>query len=153
MMKSPSPQKQLDAFIDKYVPEVAASARAVLKKMRAFLPGAIQHVYDNYNALVIGFGPNERPSDAVFSVVLSPRWVSLFFIWGVGLPDPHRLLRGSGNQVRSIRLETPGDLDKPEIRALMRVAVARSRAPFASGKRGKLIVQSISAKQRPRRPK
>jgi len=39
-------------------------------------------VYDNYNALVIGFGPNDRPSLAIFSIVLFPRWVTLCFLQG-----------------------------------------------------------------------
>ena len=69
-MKDLTPEEQLDAFISKYAPEVAAQARAVLAKMRAFLPGAIELVYDNYNALAIGFGTTERTSDAVFSIVV-----------------------------------------------------------------------------------
>jgi hypothetical protein len=39
-----------------------------LAKMRARLPGAVELVYDNYNALAIGFGPTERTSEAVFSI-------------------------------------------------------------------------------------
>jgi len=50
--------------------------------MRARLPGAVELVYDNHNALAIGFGPTERASDAVFSIALFPRWVSLFFLRG-----------------------------------------------------------------------
>jgi hypothetical protein len=34
--------------------------------MRGYLPGAIELVYDNYNALAIGFGPSEKSSDAIF---------------------------------------------------------------------------------------
>ena len=75
---SGSPEAQLDTFIDKYTPEVAALARACLAKMRARLPGATQLVYDNYNALAIGFGPSEKTSHAIFSVAVYPRWVNLF---------------------------------------------------------------------------
>src|ERR1039458_9537409 len=70
------------------------------RKGGARLPGAVQLVYDNYNALVIGFGPSERASEASFSIVLYPRWVTLFFLQGAGLPDPRRLLKGSGKVVR-----------------------------------------------------
>jgi hypothetical protein len=54
---------QLAGFIAKFTPEVAAQARAILAKMRTRLPGAVELVYDNYNALAIGFGPNERASE------------------------------------------------------------------------------------------
>lgn len=60
-------QRQLDSFLDKYTPEVAGFARSALVKMRKLVPGAIEMVYDNYNWLVVGFGPTERPSEAIFS--------------------------------------------------------------------------------------
>ena len=60
-----SPEVQLATFIERYTPEIGALARAVLARMRALVPGAVELVYDNYNALVIGFGPTERASDAV----------------------------------------------------------------------------------------
>jgi hypothetical protein len=145
------PAQQLAGFIDKYSPEVASVARAALAKMRARLPGAVQFVYDNYNALVIGFGPTERASDAVFSIALYPRWVNLFFLNGAGLHDPHKLLRGSGSRVRSIRLDTASVLDVPAVRALMVEAIDGAR-PFTGGKRGRIVMKMVSKTQRPRRP-
>src|SRR6185369_16501632 len=102
--KDDSPQGQLESFLDKFTPEVATLARDCLTKMRARLPGAMQLVYDNYNALAIGFGPSERASEAIFSIVLYPRWVTLFFLQGAGLADPKRVLKGSGKVVRHIVL-------------------------------------------------
>jgi hypothetical protein len=67
-------------------------------------------VYDNYNALAIGFGPTERASDVIFSIALFPRWVTLFFLHGVTLPDPYKVLRGSGKVVRHVVLQTAADL-------------------------------------------
>src|SRR5436853_7421640 len=99
-MKAKAPESQLASFIAKYTPEIGAFAQAALVKMRARLPGAVELVYDNYNALAIGFSPTERASDAIFSIALYPRWVSLFFLRGIDLPDPQRLLQGSGKIVR-----------------------------------------------------
>ena len=111
-MRAKSPAAQLAGFLAKFTPEVAASARAALARMRKRLPGAIELVYDNYNALAIGFGPTERASDAVFSIAVFPRWVSLFFLQsGTELPDPNGLLKGTGTRVRHIVLESPADLD------------------------------------------
>jgi hypothetical protein len=144
------PAQQLTRFIDKYSPEVASVARAALAKMRARLPGAVQVVYDNYNALVIGFGPTERTSDAVFSIALYPRWVNLFFLNGAGLHDPHKLLQGSGSRVRSIRLDTASVLDAPPVRALMAEAIDGAKA-FTRAKGGRMVIKMVAAKQRPRR--
>jgi hypothetical protein len=151
-MKSKASEEQLAAFIAKYTPEIGALARAALAKMRARLPGAIELVYDNYNALAIGFSPTERTSDVIFSIALYPRWVSLFFFRGADLPDPQKLLKGSGKQVRHIVLESAADLDKPAVKALMNRALERSAKPLDSANPGQIIIKSISARQRPRRP-
>src|SRR5258708_19121327 len=143
---------QLDAFIDKFTPEIAAKARAILAKMREMLPGAHELVYDNYNALAIGFSPSETTSETVFSIALFPRWVSLFFYYGVGLPDPEKLLKGSGNQTRHIVLTEPEFLDLDGIRNLMREALSRAGDPIDPSQPGRLIIKSISRNQRPRRP-
>src|SRR5262245_49204934 len=103
-MPEPTPQKQLEFFIGKYTPEVAALGKRVLARMRARLPGAIELIYDNYNALVVGFGPTEKPSEAVFSVVFYPRWIMLYFLQGAVLPDPERRLKGSGKVGRHLTI-------------------------------------------------
>jgi len=143
--------KELDAFLDKYSPEMAALGRAVLAKMRKRLPGATEFVYDNYNALVIGFGPNDRASDAIFSIALYPRWINLFFLQGASLADPKKILKGSGKQVRSIRITDAADLDRPEVREMMKVAV-RSADPTIDPKaERRVLIRAIAAKQRARR--
>jgi hypothetical protein len=147
-----NPEKQLNSFLAKYNPEIASLARRALTKMRKRLPGSLEMVYDNYNALVVGFVPNERPSDAIFSIALYPNYVVLFFLQGGSLPDPRRRLQGSGKLVRSVRLESAATLDDPEIISLMNTALHRARVPLDPKQPRRLIIKSISAKQRPRRP-
>jgi len=149
-------ERMLDSFLAKYTPEIATFARRALGKMRKLVPGAIEMVYDNYNWLVIGFCPSERPSEAIFSLVLPPKAVTLCFLQGAGLPDPAGLFQGSGNVVRNIRLYTSGVrdaklLDDPEVLSLIYVALNRARVPMPAGARRKLIIRSVSKKQRPRR--
>jgi len=143
---------QLDSFIDKFTPEVAVVTRELLAKMNARVPGATILVYDNYNALAIGFGPSERPGQAVLSLAVMPRWVTLCFLYGVGLPDPHGLLNGSGTRVRHVRLHTAEAFDDPRIQDLIAAALETAEPPIDPSGTGQLIIKSISAKQRPRRP-
>ena len=148
--------QQLDSFIAKYDPEVATFARRALAKMRKLVPGAIEMVYDNYNWLVIGFSPTERPSEAIFSLVLPPGRVTLCFLQGAGLPDPAKRLRGSGNVVRNIRLYNAGEpdarvLDDPEVLALINVALNRAKVPMPAGARRKVIIRAVAERQKPRR--
>ena len=152
MKRTESPGDQLEKFLARYTPEIAGLARAALAKMRKRLPGAVEMVYDNYNALVIGFGPSERASEAILSIAVYPRWINLFFLHGKSLRDPEKLLKGSGNQVRSLVLESAGTLDDPRVRDLIEEAVERAPVPFDSAKKRKLMIRAIAAKQRPRRP-
>lgn len=144
--------EQLDTFIDKFTPEVAVLTRDLLAKMKARVPGAFIMVYDNYNALAIGFGPSDRAGQAVLSLAVMPRWVTLCFLYGVGLTDPHGLLNGAGNRVRHIRLHTAEAFDDPRIQELIAAALDRSEPPIDPSGEHQLIIKSISAKQRPRRP-
>ena len=152
-MTTKSPQAQLEGFIAKYSPGVAREGRAALTKMRRLVPGAVELVYDNYNWLVVGFCPSERASDGVFSLVFTPRWITLCFLQnGPALSDPTGLLRGSGTRVRNVRLASAKDLEKPAVLSLIAEALARARVPIDGAGRSRLIIKSVSAKQRPRRP-
>jgi len=151
-MTEANAEKQLASFLAKFTPEVAAQAEAVLNRMRKRLPTALELVYDNYNALAIGFGPTERSSEAIFSIAVYPRWVSLFFLQGKGLPDPEKILKGTGNVVRHVVLKSPDALEDPAVKALMEVALERAVVPLNERGKHRLIIKSVSAKQRARRP-
>ena len=150
---SKSDEQQIEQFLSKYTPEMVAAGKAARERMRKRMPGGIEFVYDNYNALVFGFGPGDRPSDAVLSLALMPKWVTLCFLKGAKLADPKKLLRGSGSTVRNVRLESVQDLDDPYISALIDKAIqAASPAFTGTGTAPRTVIKSISAKQRPRRP-
>jgi hypothetical protein len=151
--KHVSDEEQIEGFLAKYTPEMIAAGKEARAKMRVKIPGGTEFVYDNYNALVFGFGPTERPSETVLSLALMPRWVTLCFLKGAALSDPKRLLKGSGSTVRNVRLESTAMLDDPDLRGLIEEAI-RSAAPSypRAGTPPRTIIKSVSAKQRPRRP-
>jgi hypothetical protein len=145
-------ETRLKEFLAKFTPEIDARATAIIAAMRRRLPGATLAVYDNYNALAVGFGASDRLRDVVFSIAVYPRWVSLFFARGVELTDPAGILRGSGNQVRHIVLSGPDDLNEPAIAELMAKALAIASPPIDPSAPGKVVIKSVSPKQRARRP-
>ena len=151
-MKEPSPGKQLAGFIVKFTPDIARLIRGARRKMREHLPAAVELVYDNYNFFVIGYGPSERASEAIFSLAAHAKGVSLCFLHGASLPDPAGLLRGGGHVVRNIRLESAATLDRREVRRLMQAALDQAKVPIDPKGTHRLIIKSVSARQRPRRP-
>ena len=143
-------ERQLRKFIAKFSPSDRTRIRAARRFLRRQLAGAYELVYDNYNFFVIGYGPTDRPSQAVVSLAAQANRLALCFLRGAELPDPDGVLRGGGRQVRSVRLETAKDLERPEIQRLLREAFVRAAAPLKQGS-VQLIIRSVSAKQRPRR--
>ena len=142
--------RRLAGFISKFEPRTQTLLRSLRRSLRRRLPGAFELVYDNYNFFVIGYGPTERPSDAILSIAAGASGVGLCFIHGARLPDPKKILLGSGKQTRFTRLTSARDLARPEVEALIAHAVARARVPF-TGRRISLVIRSVSKKQRPRR--
>ena len=149
--KSIDPEEQLRTFIDKFEPKNQAVIRAARKALRESFPTATELAYDNYNFFVIGFGPTERPSDCIVSIAAAANGVGLCFIRGASLPDPANVLLGSGKQTRFVRLPTAKILQEPAVQALLAVAADRAKTPLPHSGRGRLIIRSVSAKQRPRR--
>jgi hypothetical protein len=147
-----NPEAQLDRFLDAFTPEIAAFARVALSKMRQRLPHSIELVYDNYNALACGFGPTEKTSEAIFSIAVFPKSVSLFFLQGAALPDSKSLLQGEGSVVRYIRLEDEDTLDRSDVKTMMATALKMAAVPMDKKTPYGLVIKSVSAKQRPRRP-
>jgi hypothetical protein len=145
-----SAEAQLRGFIAKFDPKRRTLIRSVRRMLRHRFPSAHELVYDNYNFFVIGYATTERPSDCIFSIAAAANGVALCFTHGARLPDPQEILAGAGKQTRFLRLESAAILDRPEVKALFNVAVARAKAPLPATGRGKLIIRSISARQRPR---
>jgi hypothetical protein len=153
MPKAAPVEKDIAKFIAKYTPELARELKAARARMRELIPRGHELVYDNYNALVFGYGPTERPSEAVLSLAAMPKWVTLCFLQGVPLKDPKKLLQGEGSQVRSVRLMGgAADLDIQDVRALIDQVLASGRENFAAAPRIGTVIRSVSAKQRARRP-
>ena len=152
-MPATTPQKQLASFLAKYSPEIQKEGRDALRLMQRLVPGAVRLVYDNYNFLVVGYGPTEKASEAVLSLAFAPRWFNICFLQdGPRLPDPHKLLRGSGRRVRNVKLTSARELSTPPVRALIAESLRRAHVPIDPRRRGQLVIKSVSAKQRPRQP-
>ena len=152
-MSEATADQRLEAMLAEFTTDIAARAADAIGRLRARLPTATVLVYDNYNALAAGFLPNDRPSDAVVSIAVFPRWVTLCFLKnGPALPDPHGLLKGSGTRVRHLRLPEAAHLDTPAVAALLDAALAMAEPPMPIPPPGKLLIRSVSAKRRPRRP-
>ena len=146
-----TPARQVSGFIARFDPKIAHLARKSRLALRRRLPTAYELVYDNFHALVFGFGSTERASDCIASLAVYPSGVTLNFYYGAELADPDGILLGNGNQNRFVRITAPEDIDRPAVEALICAAVAHAKTPLPPTGKGTTIIKSISARQKSRR--
>ena len=148
-----SAEAQLRELIDKFAPAHLRLIGAMRRWLRKRLPTAHEVVYEYREFLVISYSPNEHGYEGVLAIHASANGVKLYVNRGNELPDPAKLLQGSGKLMRSINVEGASTLARPEVARLIDEAIARNQVPFAPAGRGPLVIRSASAKQpRRRRP-
>lgn len=145
-----SAEAEVQALIAKLAPAHLRLVGAVRRWLRKRLPTAHELVYEYRDWFVISYSPNEHGYQGVLAIRASADGVKLYFNCAKELPDPEKLLQGSGKQTRSIHLEGASTLARPAVARLIEEAIACNRAPFARTGRGPVVIRSPSAKQRPR---
>ena len=120
---------------------LGATRRSLLKR----LPTAHEIVYEYRDCFVISYSPNEHGYEGVLAIRADANGVRLYFNRGKGLPDPGKLLQGSGAQVRWIPLEGAATLARPAVADLIDGAIARNRVPFPRTGRGPVVIRTKAA--------
>lgn len=144
---------QLKALIEKFDPEHQRLIRSVRSAVRKRFPTANELVYDYGKSLVISYSPSERGIEGIVSTAARAGGVDLYFNQGHRLPDPKKLLKGSGRQTRYIKVETARQLAHPDVEALIAAAIKASMVPLSSTGGGKVISRTDAKKKRaPRKP-
>ena len=146
-----SAEAQLRTLIAKFAPAHLRLIGAMRRWLRKRLPTAHEVVYEYRDCFVISYSPSERGYEGVLAIRGSADGVRLYFNRGKGLPDPEKLLQGSGGQTRWIHVEGASTLASPAVASLIDEAIARNPVPFADAGRGSVVIRSASAKKRRRK--
>ena len=156
-MRRHPPPAELIKFLRPYnraIQKLALDLRAlVLEEMAP----CHENIYDAYSAVAMGYGPTDRLSDGIFHIAIYAKGVNLGFNHGAALADPAGILEGAGKQIRHIRIRTPSDLERSEVRAYMRrahqLAVDDARKVGETASKVQGVVSTVKAiYPRKRRP-
>jgi hypothetical protein len=132
-MRKPSPQV-LD-LLSACLPGVAHLALVLRDVVLNEAPEAEEVLYSVY-AEVIVFKLTGQPGGAFCYVAAYARHVNLGFYRGSDLPDPQRVLKGTGKKMRHIRFDSADDLRHEHLGSYIRAAVEQARiAPAKSPRR------------------
>lgn len=146
-----SPAGRLQSFMERFDPAYRKFIGSVRAALRKRLPTANELVYDYKTFIVITYSPTDKPMEAIVSLSARPDGLSLYFNNGPRLPDPKKLLQGSGKQVRFIAVETVSRLRHPDVEALIAAAIDLAPLPLPATGRGQLIIRTDSEKMPTRR--
>jgi hypothetical protein len=150
---TPTPEAQLRSFNERLDPRHQKFIRSIRAALRKRLPTANELAYDYSSFFVIAYSPTEQGIDAPVSFAARADGVDLYFNHGPQLPDPKKLLKGSGKQTRFIRLESARQLAQPDVEAFIAGAIDLASVPLPSKGKGRLIIKTnkkAAAKKRPR---
>jgi hypothetical protein len=142
-------ETQVRAGIAKFAPANLRLVGAMRRRLQKRLPTAHEVVYEYRDWFVISYSSNEHGYEGVLAN--RANGVKLYFNRSKELPDPAKLLQGSGSQMRPVDVAVASTLARPEVARLIEEAIARNPVPFASAGRGLMVIRSASAEKR-RRP-
>jgi hypothetical protein len=149
-------KEQMEDFLKMMEPFPEETIQLILF-LRAFVwdlyPGSNELIYDNCNALAIGWSPTDRLGHTFCStaVMRGNYNVHFGFYWGSQIADPEKILLGKGNQYRYILVKDQKSFPKTYIKKLLKEAYANSLAKVKDAsqiKKGLTITKSVSAVQR-----
>jgi hypothetical protein len=145
-------EAEVRRLIAKFAPAHQRLIGTMRRWLRQRLPTAHEVVYEYRDCFVISHSPSEHGYEGVLALRASADGVRLYLNRGKGLPDPEKLLQGSGSQVRWVPVAGAATLARPAVARLVDEALARNRVPFARTGRGPVVLRSVPAKPRQRRP-
>jgi hypothetical protein len=117
-----APTRTFKELLAPYPPDVQALARATRALMLDVLPKVKETVDPTGPYIQYSYAPGY--GGIVSYITVNQKGVKLGVARGTSLPDPKKLLRGTGKANRHVVISTPADLDTPGLRPLIRAAVA-----------------------------
>jgi hypothetical protein len=112
----------VNEFLATYPPGVKEIALKTRELVVQTVPHATETIDRSARLLGYGYGPGYK--DTICTLLLSKTGVKVGIARGTELPDPHRLLQGSGKVHRHVQLKCPADVDHPGLKQLLEAALA-----------------------------
>lgn len=152
-----SQSKDLRHCLKPFPKEITQRVLALREFVWDLYPTSNELIYDNYNAVAVGWSPTDRMGHIFCSMAVgrTSHNVHFGFLWGSKLHDPEKMLIGEGNQYRYILVPDLEKFPKKYMTQLVKEAYANSMKSVKDPKQiqeGLTVIKSVSAKKRTRKP-
>jgi hypothetical protein len=110
----------IDQLLMSYDEQVQLLAEATRQLIISVLPGINEEADLPAKLLAYGFGPGYKHT--ICTIILSKKGVKLGLYKGAELPDPQKLLEGSGKVHKYIAISNEKDIKNPAVKTLLKEA-------------------------------
>jgi hypothetical protein len=145
------PSKELISFLKPYAKDVQQTALWLREFVWRECPQSLELLYDNFNAVVIGFGVTEKASDAYCSIAVYSNHCNFGFLKARVLNDKKKLLSGDGSTYRKIAVTDVKQFPEDDIKKLLQEAHVNAMMNLKDKEvaiKPQIIVKSVSEKKR-----
>ena len=115
--------KEAEEVLALYAPEIRGLALAARALVLEMIPDISEMV--DVKARIIGFGYSVRYADQVCMLMPTKAGVNLGIAYAMELPDPKKLLEGTGKLHRHVKLKSESDLENAALKHLLKAGLAR----------------------------
>jgi hypothetical protein len=112
---------EITNFLSTYPPHVSTLAEALHTFLLKNLPGISEQL--DSSAKIIGYGYGTGYKDMICAIILSRKGIKLGFNKGSELPDPKKLLTGSGKVHKYVEIKSDEDIKSKALKKLLQEAV------------------------------
>lgn len=120
-----APNRQLIEYLTRYEPAITSLTLGLRAMVLEEAPEARELVHAGY-AVAVAFTFTGRLGGAFCYIAAYRKHVNLGLNHGAALPDPHKVLVGTGKQMRHIRIATEQDLSLPYLTTFIRAAIEKA---------------------------
>ncbi len=124
-MERTVPSKDVGDLLASYAPEVQELVLAARIFVLEMIPDVSEGV--DIKARIIGYGYGPRYVDMVCMLMPTKAGVNLGIAYAMQLPDPKKLLEGTGKLHRHVKLKSRADLERAGLKALLKAALVRRK--------------------------
>lgn len=145
--------RELLIFLKPFKPELSKLVLWLREFVWDLYPSVNELIYDNYNAVAIGWSPTDRVgySFCNVSVMRTNESIQFGFYWGSQIEDPEKQLIGNGKQYRYLVVQSKKDFPSAYIKKLLKEAHKNSVSKVKDPKQlivGQTIIKSVSPVRR-----
>ena len=137
--------KDLAKFLEPYPDNIKEITFWLREIVWDLFPDCNELIYDNYNAVALGWSPTEKAGDVFCSIAVYSNHINFGLNRGSEIPNSEKILNGTGSLYRKISIKDKSDFPKIKIKKLLKEAYNNSLKRLTAALAGHSGIQANQA--------